>query len=126
MAPKLRGVRLAKHRQLVSPQVRWPPPTRLAAAPRRPERTDVECASLCATSRDLIAEHEKRATNHSQLLEALCSVNRAIQRAARLRVGPPAARVVAACRAAVKQGAVGALARILRDGNGGGGGAVAG
>jgi hypothetical protein len=39
-----------------------------------------------------------------------------IQRAARLRVGPPAARAVGACRAAVKAGDVAALARIVRDG----------
>jgi Bardet-Biedl syndrome 2 protein len=75
--------------------------------------------------RDLIAEHQKRATNHQQLLAGLRDVNRMIQRAARLRVGPPQARVVAACRAAVKAGAVAALARIVRDGEGpaaGGGG----
>jgi len=64
----------------------------------------------------LIADHEKRITNHHQLLDGLRAVNRMIQRAARLRVGAPAARVVAACRGAVKQNAVQQLLRIVREG----------
>ncbi|KAI8467845.1 MAG: ciliary BBSome complex subunit 2 [Monoraphidium minutum] len=74
-------------------------------------------------NRDLIAAHETRAANHGQLLDGLRAVNRMIQRAARLRVGPPQARAVAACRAAVKHGGVAALARIVRDGDAPGAGA---
>jgi hypothetical protein len=48
-----------------------------------------------------------------------------IQRAARLRAGPPAAATVAACRAAVKAGDVGVLACIVRNGAPGGGGSGA-
>lgn len=72
-----------------------------------------------APARDLIADHEKRATTHQQLLGGLRGVNRMVARAAKLRAGPPAARVVAACRAAVKAGEVAALAWIVRDGGGG-------
>ena len=77
---------------------------------------------LRALNAELAAAHARRAETHAALLRALRGVNRATQAAARLRVGPPAARVVAACRAAVKAGEVSALARIVRDGDGGGGG----
>jgi hypothetical protein len=79
-----------------------------------------------ARNRDLIADHERRATNHRQLLDGLRQVNRMIQRAARLRVGAPAARVIAACRAAVKQGEVQAIVRVVREGEAGGGAAGGG
>ena len=68
--------------------------------------------------RDLVNEHDKRATNHSELLRNLKEVNLMIQRAARLRVGAPKTKVVAACRAAVKGSSTAALIKIIRDGDG--------
>ncbi|KAL6760242.1 BBS2m [Haematococcus lacustris] len=68
-------------------------------------------------NKDLMVEHDKRATNHTQLLSALKEVNLMIQRAARLRVGAPKARVSAACRAAIKEENMAALFRIIKDGD---------
>nr|BCL66158.1 Bardet-Biedl syndrome 2 protein [Volvox reticuliferus] len=73
---------------------------------------------LADLNRDLIAEHDKRATNHVALLEALREVNQMIQRAARLRVGASKAKVVTACRAAIKNNNMAALFKIIRDGDG--------
>lgn len=75
----------------------------------------VLCGMLCLR-RDLIAEHDKRAQNHAELLECLRGVNKMIQRAGRLHVGPPQSRVVAACRAAVKANNVQAITRIVQQG----------
>lgn len=41
-----------------------------------------------------------------------------IQRAARLRVGAPKTKVVAACRAAIKANNMVSLLRIIKDGDG--------
>nr|BCL66089.1 Bardet-Biedl syndrome 2 protein [Volvox africanus] len=73
---------------------------------------------LANLNRDLVAEHDKRATNHVALLEALREVNQMIQRAARLRVGTSKAKVVTACRAAIKNNNMAALFKIIRDGDG--------
>ena len=54
----------------------------------------------------------------AQLLGALKEVNQMIQRAARLRCGVPKTRVVAACRAAVKNNNTALLFKIIRDGDG--------
>merc|ERR1712110_345580 len=59
-------------------------------------------SSLQQTNGDLIAEYNKRANNHQQLLEQLKQVNMMIQKAGRLRVGAPKTRVVSACRPAIK------------------------
>lgn len=72
---------------------------------------------LMDLNRDLITEHGKRATNHSELLDALKEVNQMIQRAARLRVGSAKAHVVAACRQAVKDNNLQALFQIIQDGD---------
>ena len=61
-------------------------------------------------------ENTKRATNHAELLDALKLVNIMIQHAARLRVGGPSARLVTACRAAIKDNNTVALLRIIKDG----------
>lgn len=66
--------------------------------------------------RELTADHDKRATNHANLLDALKSVNQMIQRASRLRVGSRQAKVVTACRAAIKAHNMQALSRIIREG----------
>ncbi|KXZ53986.1 hypothetical protein GPECTOR_5g1 [Gonium pectorale] len=73
---------------------------------------------LADLNRDLIVEHDKRATNHVALLESLREVNQMIQRAARLRVGASKAKVVTACRAAIKNNNMAALFRIIREGDG--------
>lgn len=67
-------------------------------------------------NRELINEHEKRATNHSELLEGLKTVNQMIQTASRLRCGAASKRVVAACRQAVKNQNTSVLLKILRSG----------
>lgn len=72
---------------------------------------------LHVACRELIMEHTKRATNHAELLEALRQVNHMIQKAAKLRVGAPKARIVSACRAAVKENNTNALLKIIREGS---------
>lgn len=67
-------------------------------------------------NRELIVEHDKRATNHKALLDLLKEVNQMIQRAARLRCGQAKTKVVAACRNAIKVNAMASLFKIVRDG----------
>uniref|UniRef100_A0A667XRQ3 BBSome complex member BBS2 n=1 Tax=Myripristis murdjan TaxID=586833 RepID=A0A667XRQ3_9TELE len=69
-------------------------------------------------NRDLINEYKIRSNNHSALLARLKSVNQAIQRAGRLRVGKPKNQVISACRDAIKSNNVNALFRIMRAGAG--------
>ena len=66
-------------------------------------------ARLRGANAELLREHRKRALNHAQLIEALREVNTFIQRAAGLRVGEQHSSVIAACRAAVRSGSIGAL-----------------
>ena len=72
-----------------------------------------DTAMLC---RELVMEHEKRATNHEELLQALKLVNNMIQNAAKLRVGPSKARIVTACRGAIKANDTNALLKVIKDG----------
>ena len=58
-------------------------------------------SSLASLNRDLITEFTKRKNNHDALLQRLRSVHQMIQRAAKLRRGDPAKRVIAACRHAL-------------------------
>ncbi|XP_014849002.1 PREDICTED: Bardet-Biedl syndrome 2 protein [Poecilia mexicana] len=67
-------------------------------------------------NRDLINEYTIRSNNHNALLARLKSVNQAIQRAGRLRVGKAKNQVIAACRDAIKSNNVNALFRIMRAG----------
>uniref|UniRef100_A0A1A8DNI7 Bardet-Biedl syndrome 2 protein homolog n=1 Tax=Nothobranchius kadleci TaxID=1051664 RepID=A0A1A8DNI7_NOTKA len=67
-------------------------------------------------NRDLINEYKIRSNNHNALLARLKSVNQAIQRAGRLRVGKPKSQVIAACRDAIKSNNINALFRIMRAG----------
>uniref|UniRef100_A0AAX7VPS6 Bardet-Biedl syndrome 2 protein homolog n=1 Tax=Astatotilapia calliptera TaxID=8154 RepID=A0AAX7VPS6_ASTCA len=67
-------------------------------------------------NRDLINEYKIRSNNHNALLACLKSVNQAIQRAGRLRVGKPKNQVISACRDAIKSNNVNALFRIMRAG----------
>uniref|UniRef100_A0A3Q2DAX2 Bardet-Biedl syndrome 2 n=1 Tax=Cyprinodon variegatus TaxID=28743 RepID=A0A3Q2DAX2_CYPVA len=67
-------------------------------------------------NRDLINEYKIRSNNHNALLARLKSVNQAIQRAGRLRVGKPKNQVIAACRDAIKSNNVNGLFRIMRAG----------
>ncbi|XP_043981718.1 Bardet-Biedl syndrome 2 protein homolog [Gambusia affinis] len=67
-------------------------------------------------NRDLINEYTIRSNNHNALLARLKSVNQAIQRAGRLRVGKPKNQVIAACRDAIKSNNINALFRVMRAG----------
>mmetsp|Transcript_89835 Transcript_89835/g.159798 ORF Transcript_89835/g.159798 Transcript_89835/m.159798 type:complete len:717 (-) Transcript_89835:84-2234(-) len=74
-------------------------------------------STLQQTNGDLIAEYNKRANNHQQLLGQLKEVNMMIQKAAKLRVGQAKTRVVAACRAAIKKNNIHGLFQIIRTGH---------
>merc|ERR1712087_440818 len=71
---------------------------------------------LQQTNSDLIAEYNKRANNHKQLLEQLKEVNMMIQKAAKLRMGSAKTRVVANCRQAIKKNNIHELFQIIRTG----------
>jgi Bardet-Biedl syndrome 2 protein len=73
-------------------------------------------SSLQQTNSDLIAEYNKRANNHQQLLGQLKEVNMMIQKAAKLRVGSAKTRVVASCRQAIKKNNIHELFQIIRTG----------
>ncbi|KAA0167556.1 hypothetical protein FNF28_02770 [Cafeteria roenbergensis] len=59
-------------------------------------------ARLMTVNGELAGEHAKRAANHEALMGALRRINTAVQTAARLRLGPARAQLVADCRAALK------------------------
>ncbi|XP_061101844.1 Bardet-Biedl syndrome 2 protein homolog isoform X2 [Conger conger] len=67
-------------------------------------------------NRDLINEYKIRSNNHNALISCLKSVNQAIQRAGRLRVGKPKNQVITACRDAIKSNNVNALFKVMRAG----------
>ncbi|XP_077451373.1 BBSome complex member BBS2 [Stigmatopora argus] len=67
-------------------------------------------------NRDLVSEYKIRSNNHNALLGCLKSVNQAIQRTGRLRVGRPKNQVISACRDAIKSNNVSALLRVMRAG----------
>ncbi|XP_043121076.1 Bardet-Biedl syndrome 2 protein homolog [Puntigrus tetrazona] len=67
-------------------------------------------------NRDLINEYKIRSNNHNALLARLKSVNQAIQRAGRLRVGKPKTQVITACRDAIKNNNINALFKIMKAG----------
>lgn len=73
-------------------------------------------SALQQTNSDLIAEYNKRANNHQQLLSQLKEVNMMIQKAAKLRVGSAKTRVVGACRQAIKKNNIHELFQIIRTG----------
>lgn len=72
--------------------------------------------NLFEINRDLIMEYKKRENNHNGLLESLKLVNQMVQRAARLRVGTPKARIIAACRSAIKANNIQGLFKIIKAG----------
>ena len=74
-------------------------------------------SQLRTLNAELIGEYNKRANNHEQLLAALKDVNHMIQKAARLRFGPPKQRVVSRCRAAIKSNNIQNLFSIIKSGN---------
>lgn len=74
------------------------------------------CVNLQHINGDLIAEYNKRANNHQQLLAQLKEVNMMIQKASNLRIGNAKSRVVAACRAAIKKNNIHELLAIVRTG----------
>ncbi|XP_036399953.1 Bardet-Biedl syndrome 2 protein homolog [Megalops cyprinoides] len=67
-------------------------------------------------NRDLINEYKIRSNNHNALLTCLKSVNQAIQRAGRLRVGKPKNQVITACRDAIRSNNINALFKVMRAG----------
>jgi Bardet-Biedl syndrome 2 protein len=71
---------------------------------------------LMRVNEGLIAEYNKRATNHEALLAALKQVNQVVQRASQLRVGKAKARVVADARRAIKKGDSQALLSLIATG----------
>ena len=75
---------------------------------------------LMRVNEGLIAEYNKRATNHEALLAALKQVNQVVQRASQLRVGKAKARVVADARRAIKKGDSQALLSLIATGRTGG------
>ncbi len=72
--------------------------------------------SLYGLNSDLIREYSKRANNHAHLMENLKDLNSVIQKAAKLRIGKPSTKVVAACRKAVKKNNIRALLQIISTG----------
>jgi Bardet-Biedl syndrome 2 protein len=72
---------------------------------------------LADLNRDMWGEHSKRAANQADLVEGLKGINLMIQQAAKLRVGPAQARVVAACRAAIKANNLQALSKVVCEGS---------
>lgn len=73
-------------------------------------------SGLQQTNGDLIAEYNKRANNHQQLLAQLKEVNMMIQKAAKLREGNAKTRVVASCRQAIKKNNIHELFQIIKNG----------
>merc|ERR1712048_305297 len=73
-------------------------------------------SGLQTTNSDLIAEYNKRANNHQELMSQLKDVNMMIQKAAKLRLGNPKTRVVAACRQAIKKNNIHELFQIIKTG----------
>ncbi|XP_048828415.1 Bardet-Biedl syndrome 2 protein homolog [Brienomyrus brachyistius] len=67
-------------------------------------------------NRDLINEYKIRSNNHNALIACLKSVNQAIQRAGRLRVGRAKTQVITACRDAIRNNNINALFKIMRAG----------
>lgn len=76
---------------------------------------------LSALNNQLITGYNVRAQNQANLLSALKEVNQMIQKAARLRLGKPKARVISECRAAVKANNMNSLFKIIRQGYDAGG-----
>ena len=73
-------------------------------------------AELYALNGELMAEYNKRAANHEELLVALKEVNHMIQKTAKLRVGAAKARIIAACRSAIKANNIHSLFQIMKSG----------
>lgn len=74
-------------------------------------------AQLFTLNNALIGEFTKRSTNHAALLEALNEVKGMIALSARLRNGTSKAKVIKACRAAVKKNNIHALFHIIQTGD---------
>uniref|UniRef100_A0A0M3KEJ5 BBS2_C domain-containing protein n=1 Tax=Anisakis simplex TaxID=6269 RepID=A0A0M3KEJ5_ANISI len=51
----------------------------------------------------LVTDQMVRCNNHEQLLKTLRELNKTIEKGARLRVGDPASKVIAACRSAIAE-----------------------
>jgi Bardet-Biedl syndrome 2 protein len=71
---------------------------------------------LSSMNSQMIGSYNLRSVNHENLLVSLKEVNQMIQKAANLRLGKPKSRVIADCRAAVKQNDLQSLFRIIKHG----------
>ena len=71
---------------------------------------------LSGMNNQLVQSYNTRSQNHDTLLNALKEVNQMIQKASNLRLGKAKSRVVADCRAAVKNNQMQSLLRILKQG----------
>ncbi|XP_064385467.1 Bardet-Biedl syndrome 2 protein homolog [Halichondria panicea] len=67
-------------------------------------------------NKDIVTGYKIRSNNHMELLECLKIVNQAIQKAGKLRVGRPKAKVISGCRTAIKNKEVETLFKIMRSG----------
>jgi Bardet-Biedl syndrome 2 protein len=74
-------------------------------------------AQLHSLNAELLGEYSKRANNHEQLMASLKEVNQMTEKAARLRVGAPKARVVSSCRQAIKANNMHSLFKIIKSGH---------
>jgi len=74
-------------------------------------------SQLYDLNKELMGEYNKRANNHAELMAALKDVNAMIQKAARLRLGEPKQRVIAACRVAIKANNTQSLLQIMKVGH---------
>ncbi|ELU16233.1 hypothetical protein CAPTEDRAFT_171644 [Capitella teleta] len=68
-------------------------------------------------NRDLINGYKIRCNNHDELLRCLKSVNQAIQRAGRLRIGKYKTQVINSCRTAMRSNNVSLLFKIMKTGS---------
>ncbi len=69
---------------------------------------------LSALNNGLVAAHEARARNHTDLLDGLKQVNQMISKAASLRVGRAKEAIIKDCRQAVKANKILTLTQIMR------------
>ncbi|SYZ67876.1 Ciliary_BBSome_complex_subunit_2 [Leishmania braziliensis MHOM/BR/75/M2904] len=74
-------------------------------------------SALYDVDQELLGENAKRINNYEELKLALKEVNRCIQQAAMVRIGPARAQLIASCRNALKENQVNTLLEIIRTGS---------
>ena len=76
----------------------------------------VHYQELHGVNNEMIAEYNKRANNHAELLSSLKEVNRMISRASELRCGEHKVAVISGCRAALKSKTYARMYECMRNG----------